>query len=232
MSEAQATKPAPPRPAERPNPKPTPKKPAPRPMRQPSGRRRPMAWAAVSAVGLAAVGLVGAGVWALMPEDSTGSDEFVDGMSSMMTSPANPAVPEAVSSSVVGAPAPACAEFSEGGVVTGAGPGGFASGPEAILGFDYAYYVDRSGARAREFTTPDAAVGTSEQLQKEGIDTIPADTRHCLRITTRAPDEYSVELTHMVPGADPVVWTQLVRTRTEGGRTLLASITDTTGTEK
>ena len=177
-----------------------------------------MAWAAVSAVGLAAVGLVGAGVWALMPEDSTGSDEFVDGMSSMMTSPANPA--------------PSCAESSEGGVVTGAGPGGFASGPEAILGFDYAYYVDRSGARAREFTTPDAAVGTSEQLQKEGIDTIPADTRHCLRITTRAPDEYSVELTHMVPGADPVVWTQLVRTRTEGGRTLIASITDTTGTEK
>ncbi len=45
------------------------------------------------------------------------------------------------------------------GVVTGLGPGDTTSGPGAILGFNYAYYVHRSAEQARRFLTADAALG-------------------------------------------------------------------------
>ncbi|OLT34584.1 hypothetical protein BJF84_17430 [Rhodococcus sp. CUA-806] len=147
--------------------------------------------------------------------------------------PGAPATTTEPPTSTTPAPAapPPCVESRTSSEVTGAGPGGFGSGPDAILGFDYAYYVKRSGVAARAFTTPDAAVGSPELLQSAGIDTFPSETTHCLRITPRGPDEYTVYLTHVVPGAEPVTWTQIVRTRTDGDRTLITSIVDITETE-
>ncbi|MEV6059898.1 hypothetical protein AB0L62_07820 [Nocardia asteroides] len=45
------------------------------------------------------------------------------------------------------------------GVVTSFGPGDTTSGPGAILGFKYAYYVHRSAEQARRLLTADVALG-------------------------------------------------------------------------
>ncbi|OZD03359.1 hypothetical protein CH275_16390 [Rhodococcus sp. 06-235-1A] len=216
------------------SPKPVPK-PVPRPIPQNKrGRRSRLAiWGSLAAASLVAGAAIGAVTLALS-DDSANDASFAAGMSSMLTTPAAPATttaaPSPTTTPALASPPP-CVESRTGGVVTGAGPGGFGSGPDAILGFDYAYYVTRSGAAARAFTTPDAAVGSPELLQSAGIDTFPSETTHCLRITPRGPDEYTVYLTHAVPGAEPVTWTQIVRTRTDGDRTLITSIVDITETE-
>lgn len=215
------------------SPKPVPK-PVPRPIPQNKrGRRSRLAiWGSLAAASLVAGAAIGAVSLALSP-DNTAQESFAAGMSSMLTTPEAPATTAEQPASTTPALAapPACVESRTSGEVTGAGPGGFGSGPDAILGFDYAYYVTRSGAAARAFTTPDAAVGSPELLQSAGIDTFPSETTHCLRITPRGPDEYTVYLTHAVPGAEPVTWTQIVRTRTDGDRTLITSIVDITETE-
>ncbi|MGY0497446.1 hypothetical protein ACWZHB_02980 [Nocardia sp. FBN12] len=43
----------------------------------------------------------------------------------------------------------ACEETSGPDVVTGSGPGDTTNGPAAILGFNHAYYVDRSAEQGR-----------------------------------------------------------------------------------
>lgn len=215
------------------SPKPVPK-PVPRPIPQNKrGRRSRLAiWGSLAAASLLLGVAIGAVSWVLSP-DTNDQESFAAGMSSMLTTPEAPATTTEPPTSTTPAPAapPPCVESRTSSEVTGAGPGGFGSGPDAILGFDYAYYVTRSGAAARAFTTPDAAVGSPELLQSAGIDTFPSETTHCLRITPRNPDEYTVYLTHAVPGAEPETWTQIVRTRTNGDRTLITSIVDITETE-
>lgn len=212
-----------PRPQPRPVPRPIPQK--------KRGRSRVLAVGlTLGAAGLIGGAAIGAAVWALSPDDSTSSNSsFADGMAPMMTTPADISTTPSAAAPLPAAPV--CVESKSSGAVTGSGPGGFGSGPDAIFGFDHAYYVERSGAAARAFTTPDAAVGTAEVLQRDGIDTFPTGTQHCLRITTRGTDEYTVELTHTVPKAQPLTWTQIVRTRTDGDRTLITSIVDITETE-
>ncbi|MTE15258.1 serine/threonine-protein kinase [Nocardia aurantiaca] len=113
--------------------------------------------------------------------------------------------------------------------VTGTDPGGIASGPDAILAFEYAYYVLRSGIVAREFVAGDAAnVADSAKIQS-GIDSLPIGTRYCVqvsRIAAADDDHWAVKVAQQRPGELQDVFTQTVTTRTVGSRTLITSIVE------
>ncbi|GAD87072.1 MULTISPECIES: hypothetical protein [Nocardia] len=116
---------------------------------------------------------------------------------------------------------------SPAGVVTGSGPGDFSNGPAAILGFNHAYYVQRSAEQARRFLTADALVGPSGKLQA-GIDAVPADTYHCVTISPLErigdADLWAVTVTEYHPDSEPYAPRQIITTRTVGELTLISSI--------
>ncbi|MFI2560212.1 hypothetical protein [Nocardia farcinica] len=109
-------------------------------------------------------------------------------------------------------------------IVRSAAPGGTTSGPDAVLGFQYAYYVERSGERARQFVAPAAAVPAAAVIQR-GIDSIPAGTTHCVRIAALGDTMYAVEVTEYRPGGAPATYNkQMVTTEVIDGRVLIAGI--------
>jgi hypothetical protein len=109
-------------------------------------------------------------------------------------------------------------------VVRSAEPGGTTSGPDAVLAFQYAYYVERSGEQARAAVAPDATVSPASAIQR-GIDSIPMGTTHCVRIVTIADNRYSVEITEYRPGGAPATYNkQMVTTSVVDGRTLITGI--------
>ena len=121
-----------------------------------------------------------------------------------------------------------CAQVtSPSGVVTGFGPGDTSSGPGAILGFNYAYYVQRSAKQARQFLASDALVGPGDRLQA-GIDAVPAGTHHCVTISPLVrvgdADLWAVTVTEYHPGSEPFAPRQIITTRTHGAATLISSI--------
>ncbi|MFE3229833.1 hypothetical protein [Nocardia sp. NPDC059228] len=112
--------------------------------------------------------------------------------------------------------------------VVGAGPGDPSSGPGVILGFEWAYYSDRSGARARDWVATDADVPDAPAIQS-GIDSVPTGTRYCVHITKSDSDTsgntWNVSLSEQFPDDKaPMTWPQLITTRTEGGRVLITAI--------
>lgn len=113
------------------------------------------------------------------------------------------------------------------GVVTGSGPGDTSSGPAAITGFHYAYYVQRSADRARQYLTAETVVGPDGRLQA-GIDAVPADTRHCVTISPLAAfgdaDLWAVTVTEYRPQGEPFAPRQIITTRTVDGVTRISSI--------
>ncbi|MEV6213250.1 hypothetical protein [Nocardia sp. NPDC051833] len=117
-----------------------------------------------------------------------------------------------------------CPTENTGAVVRSAEAGGTGSGPDAVLAFQYAYYVNRSGEQARAVVTPDADVSPAAVIQR-GIDSIPVGTTHCVRITTVAADRFTVEVTEFRPAGAPATYTkQSVRTALVGDRTLITGI--------
>ncbi|MFD3593643.1 hypothetical protein ACFWU5_13010 [Nocardia sp. NPDC058640] len=121
-------------------------------------------------------------------------------------------------------PAGQCPTERTDTVVRSAEAGGTDSGPDAVLAFQHAYYVTRSGAQARAVVTPDAEVSPAAVIQR-GIDTIPVGTTHCVRITTVATDRFTVEVTEFRPAGAPATYTkQSVRTAQVGDRTLITGI--------
>lgn len=120
--------------------------------------------------------------------------------------------------------AAACPAERTAQVVRGAGPGGTSSGPDAILRFQYAYYVQRSGAEARAAVAPAAPVSAPEVIQA-GIDSVAPGTAHCVRIVTVADGRYTVEVTEFRPGGEPATYSrQTVTTAVIDGRTLITGI--------
>ncbi|MGW4369057.1 hypothetical protein ACWEKT_25755 [Nocardia takedensis] len=110
------------------------------------------------------------------------------------------------------------------GVLRGAEAGGTQSGPDAVLAFQYAYYVERSGERARAVVAPEAPISPAPVIQR-GIDTVPAGTTHCVRVVTITENRYSVEVTEYRPGGTPATYNrQTVTTAVIGGRTLITGI--------
>ncbi|MEV6363186.1 hypothetical protein [Nocardia asteroides] len=122
----------------------------------------------------------------------------------------------------------ACADIAtSSGVVTGSGPGDTSSGPAAILGFHYAYYVQRSADQARQFLTTEAAVGPGHRLQA-GIDAVPADTRHCVTLSPLDAfgdaELWSVTVTEYRPQGEPFAPRRIITTRTVDRVTRISSI--------
>ncbi|WP_067574476.1 hypothetical protein [Nocardia acidivorans] len=139
------------------------------------------------------------------------------------SAPTGPAVPESYAHAT-----PDCYATKTATTVVGAGPGDPSTGPGAILGFEWAYYSDRSGARARDWVSTDAAVPDAAAIQA-GIDTVPVTTRYCVHITRADGDAtggtWNVLLSEQYPtDKTPVQYTQTITTRTDGGRTLITSI--------
>lgn len=124
---------------------------------------------------------------------------------------------------------PGCEQRRAPDVVSGTDPGGTGSGPDAILAFEYAYYAERSGYRARAVVAPDAAVSPAEQIQR-GINQVPVGTRYCVRITRAGDspagqDRWEVRLTQQFPGEETNTFTQFITTRTGADQTLITGIT-------
>ncbi|MBF6478929.1 hypothetical protein [Nocardia cyriacigeorgica] len=129
------------------------------------------------------------------------------------------------SSDSAAGPAQRCPTERTDEVVRSAEAGGTGSGPDAILRFQYAYYVDRSAALAREVVAPDAPVSPASVIQR-GIDSIAEGTTHCVRIVTLEQGRYSVEVTEYRPDGQPATYSkQMVTTAVIGGRTLITGIT-------
>ncbi|MEU6586292.1 serine/threonine-protein kinase [Nocardia sp. NPDC046763] len=138
------------------------------------------------------------------------------------------AVPTSISTSA-GAAADGCQSRRTPDGVTGTDPGGIASGPDAVLAFEYAYYVLRSGSVAREFVAEDAANVADAAKIQSGIDSLPVGTRYCVqvsRIAAADDDHWAVKVAQQRPGELQDVFTQTVTTRTVGSRTLITSIVE------
>ncbi|RMI31820.1 hypothetical protein EBN03_16710 [Nocardia stercoris] len=149
----------------------------------------------------------------------------------MAASPRATPIPAGVAATTSAAPAPAaiatddCRSQNTPEVVSGTDPGGTTSGPDAILAFERAYYVQRSGFAARAVVADDAQVPPATQIQR-GIDKVPAGTRYCVQIT-RVPavdGQYEVRLTQQPPADRASIFTQIITTRSIAGRTLISTI--------
>ncbi|MEU6558448.1 hypothetical protein [Nocardia nova] len=109
-------------------------------------------------------------------------------------------------------------------VMRGADTGGTMSGPDAIMWFQHAFYVERSAARALEVVAPGATVSPATVIQR-GIESVPPGTGYCVRVVTLDDNRYSVEVTERRPGTAPATYDkQLVTTAVVGGRTLITGI--------
>ncbi|WP_227984247.1 hypothetical protein [Nocardia spumae] len=117
-----------------------------------------------------------------------------------------------------------CEQQRSAEVVSGTDPGGTATGPDAILAFERAYYVQRSGYAAHAVVADDSSVPPADQIQR-GINQVPVGTRYCVQIT-RTGDEgqWEVRLTQQKPDEQPHDFTQIISTRSESGRTLITGI--------
>ena len=97
-----------------------------------------------------------------------------------------------------------------------------------IFGFNHAYYVDRSAEQASRFLTPDSVIAAGDRLQT-GIDAVPADTRHCVSISSLGSfgdaARWKVTVDEFRPGFEPWVAEQTITTRTLDGVTLISEIT-------
>ncbi|WP_433760532.1 hypothetical protein [Nocardia sp. CA-135398] len=122
---------------------------------------------------------------------------------------------------------PGCEQRRTGDVISGTDPGGTSDGPSAILAFERAYYVQRSGFAARGVVANDANVPAADQIQR-GINQVPIGTLYCVQITRAGSDageaHWEVRLTQQRPGEEPQTFTQIITTRTAGNRTLITAI--------
>lgn len=167
---------------------------------------------------------VGSIVWAVLP----GSPPEQQAEQVPVEQAAVP-VPTTTAPEVAAVATPGCEQRNSAEVVSGTHPGGTTDGPSAILAFEHAYYVLRSGAAARAVVTPDSPVPAADQIQR-GIDQVPVGTRYCVQITkvqvssSDGTTHWEVRLTQQYPDEQPKTFLQSIATRTHTGRTLIESI--------
>lgn len=95
-----------------------------------------------------------------------------------------------------------CIESTDGNTITSNRPGDQSSGPNVILAFEYAYYVERDGEQAYALAAPGALAVEADDIQ-DGIDQAPVDTDYCATITETAPDRFTLDLAvRMSPTSD------------------------------
>lgn len=98
-------------------------------------------------------------------------------------------------------------------------------GAAAIAGFEWGYYVLRDGARARDHVAPNARVGSAERLDREGIDTLPVGTTHCVLTKKVADGLYVVDVWERRPDGSTEHYPQTIRTAATPDGALITSIT-------
>ncbi|PKV81554.1 hypothetical protein [Nocardia fluminea] len=135
------------------------------------------------------------------------------------TAASTPLIPSSVSPVTA-----ACPTEQIGAMVRGNGAGGTESGIAAIMAFQHAYYVARSGDEARTLVAPGAVAPSAAAIQA-GIDSTPVGTTHCVEITPGAyAGQYLVKITAFRPDSAPSTYTpQLVGTAEVGNKTLITS---------
>ncbi|WP_280436275.1 hypothetical protein [Nocardia carnea] len=119
-----------------------------------------------------------------------------------------------------------CTRTRSGSITIGADPGDHSSPQQAILGFEWSYYVERDAALARTFTTPDAKVPDRATIQA-GIDSQPDGVRYCVYITAadKSNTVWDVELQEQWPDdPEPIRYGQKITTTTQHGKTLITGI--------
>lgn len=205
---APAAQPTPPPPPVQPPAAATPEDPAPEPARRSS---KPLI-IGVASVAVLALGLGGAALIAL-----GGSDEPAE------ASPANGDAGVSLAERPTDdAAAPAgefCSEATYGDTIVGAGAGGHGNGADAILGFDHAYYVLRSGERAWDFVAPESSMVPPGEVQANIDQHIPEGTEHCLTITPATePGVYAVTLGELRPDGTSAEYKQRITTVEVDGR--------------
>ncbi|MGV9709874.1 hypothetical protein ACWDTI_04340 [Gordonia sp. NPDC003424] len=115
-----------------------------------------------------------------------------------------------------------CPSNTSGGLTTGNDAGDLQSGPGVIKAFNHAYYVERSAQQAVAVAVPNAVA--KQEILQQYIDQVPAGTTHCLSITDRGNNTFSVLLTESSPGKAQVVYRQTIETVQTDGKYLIASI--------
>ncbi|MGE2871976.1 hypothetical protein ACQGFJ_32260 [Rhodococcus sp. 3.70] len=162
---------------------------------------------------------------------ASGSDE-PDAPASLEV-PGTTTAPPAAGTSVAGAQAASswCPSSVKGDVISGNGPGGTGSGPDAILGFQHAFYVDRNADKARGFATPEAAATQLSTLQAGIDDGVPVGTEHCVLIRPSGqPGVFAVEMVQKAADGAIVRYAQTISTTVRDGKTLIAAINESVGT--
>ncbi|NNH70257.1 hypothetical protein HLB23_10340 [Nocardia uniformis] len=120
-----------------------------------------------------------------------------------------------------------CPARMDGNTTVGNGPGSTATGSGAILGFQHAFYADRSGTKARSFVAPDAPnVSPAETIQQAINDVIPVGTTYCLRIVEVTPEVFDADLTEHRPDGSTTVYHQRVTTVNREGKHLIFEIAE------
>ncbi|MFC3960488.1 hypothetical protein [Nocardia jiangsuensis] len=135
----------------------------------------------------------------------------------------NPRQPVAAITDPILGGGPGCEPTRENGLVRGNGLGSTDTGPEAVLAFQHAYYVTRSGIAARAVTAPDAAVSTVEVIDA-GIASVPPNTQHCVLITQMADGRFDVVITEARPDGAVRTYRQFVTVTVWEGRVVIAAI--------
>ncbi|MEV4157128.1 hypothetical protein AB0J48_29335 [Nocardia salmonicida] len=119
-----------------------------------------------------------------------------------------------------------CQTVAEQSVTVGNGPGDTTTGARAILGFQYAFYTDRSGAKVRDYVAPDAEnISPAETIQQAIDSQIPPGTTHCVKMRETTLGRYDVELREMHPDGSAVVYKQEIITTNTDGKWQVKSIT-------
>ncbi|WP_306358577.1 MULTISPECIES: hypothetical protein [unclassified Nocardia] len=184
-----------------------PSRPAPAPRRSP--------WRAVM-VGIGVLGLV-----------VTGADVVIGRDGAPASSGGPTATVPASARRVVSGNAPGCATTTPRGDLAAAvaGPDRLRAtdGAHAITVFEAAYYLARSGERARQLVAASASIPEPAAIQA-GIDSLPAGTTYCATITTLAAGLHEVEIREAHPGGVERLWRQQISTTTAAEGAVITAI--------
>lgn len=103
------------------------------------------------------------------------------------------------------------------------------NGTGAILAFDYAYYTDRDGEKARSMFNPDTDAYSGSYIQQE-INKVPQGTTYDLTIQPeRIGEVYDVELSLSIPGLEPTKYNQKFYTMEKDGKFYVEKFTSQIG---
>ena len=190
------------------------------PRSQPRRLYRMAVYGGLAAAGALAVGAMVAGIGAVSGTDGDAAAPSPVPVAVRGASESSGAAAVPVAADAAGW----CPTVSEGGWVSGAGPGDTTSGPGLILAMQHAMYVTRDAGAVRAMFAPAAAVA-SEQETRGVIATIPDATRHCVNIVMLDPDRYAVTLTELHLDRSLQTWNTTVTTGIgPGGRLAITGI--------